>query len=100
MRDLKLLENEPESYWINLLKKYFVDAPMIVVKGIPSIEKQRALTQEEEKRTAKQIEKLGTDGLERKEIELQKAVEENEVYIEVYCNKHRKYLCGQNASYT
>lgn len=54
---------------------------MIVVKGIPSIEKQRTLTQEEEKRIAKQIEKLGTDGLEQKEIELQQAIKENEVYI-------------------
>ncbi|XP_011145031.2 uncharacterized protein C05D11.1 [Harpegnathos saltator] len=78
VRDFKKLENEPESYWINLLKKYFVDTPMIIVKGIPSIEKQRTLTQEEEQRTAKQIEKLGTDGLERKELELLKAIEENE----------------------
>lgn len=66
---------------------------MIVAKGIPSIEKQRALTQEEEQRTAKQIEKLGTDGLELKEQELQKAIEENEVRIEVYRDKHREYLC-------
>lgn len=78
---MKKLKNEPESYWINLLKKYFILAPMIVVKGIPSIEKQRMLTQEEEKRIAKQIEKLGTDGLEQKEIELQQAIKENEVCV-------------------
>lgn len=54
---------------------------MIVVNGIPSIEKQRALTQEEEERITKQIEKLGTDGLEQKEIELQQAIKENEVHI-------------------
>ncbi|GAB1870040.1 hypothetical protein CAJAP_11119 [Camponotus japonicus] len=78
IHDLKKLKNEPESYWVNLLKKYFILAPMIVVKGIPSIEKQRTLTQEEEKRIAKQIEKLGTDGLEQKEIELQQAIKENE----------------------
>lgn len=70
-----------ESYWLNLLKKYFIDTPMIVVNGIPSIEKQRALTQEEEERITKQIEKLGTDGLEQKEIELQQAIKENEVHI-------------------
>lgn len=99
MRDLKKLEKEPESYWIKLLKKYFVDAPMIVTKGIPSIEKQRALTQEEEQRTAKQIEKLGSDGLERKKLELQKAIEKNEVRIEMYHNEHREYLCDQT-SYT
>lgn len=54
---------------------------MVVLKGIPSIEEQRTLAQEEKQRTDKQIEKLGTDGLERKELELQKAIEENKVHI-------------------
>lgn len=54
---------------------------MVVVKGIPSIEKQRTLAQEEEKRIAKQIEALGTDGLEEKETELQEAIKENDVRI-------------------
>lgn len=70
-----------ETYWLNLLKKYFINAPMVVVNGIPSIEKQRTLTQEEEERIAKQIEKLSTDGLEQKEIELQQAIKENEVHV-------------------
>lgn len=61
------------------MKKYFINAPIVVTRGIPSVEKQRTLAQEEEKRVAKQTEKLGTDGLEQKKIELQQAVKENEV---------------------
>lgn len=77
----KKLENEPESYWLNLLKKYFIGTPMVIAKGIPSIEKQRTSTQLEEKRIAKQIEKQGAEGLKQREIELKQAIEENDVRI-------------------
>lgn len=81
LRDLKKLENESETYWLNLLKNYFVNAPMVVVNGIPSVEKQRTLAQEEKERIAEQIAKLGPNGLEQKELELQQAIKENEVHI-------------------
>lgn len=77
--DRKKLENEPESYWLNLLKKYFIDKPMVVVKGIPSIEKQRTSTREEETRIAKQMEKHGAKGLTQRDVELKQAIKENEV---------------------
>lgn len=81
LRDLKKLESESEAYWLNLLKNYFVNAPMVIVNGIPSIEKQRTLAQEEKERIAEQIAKLGPNGLEQKELELQEAIKENEVHI-------------------
>jgi hypothetical protein len=52
---------------------------MVIAKGIPSIEKQRTSTQEEEKRVAKQIKEQGTEGLMQREIELKQAIKENEV---------------------
>ncbi|EZA55862.1 hypothetical protein X777_04081 [Ooceraea biroi] len=78
IRDRQKLENEPEAYWLSLLKKYFIGKPMVTVKGVPSIEKKRTSTQEEETRIAKQIEQLGTNGLTHKEVELKHAIEENE----------------------
>ncbi|KAK2579672.1 hypothetical protein KPH14_011595 [Odynerus spinipes] len=77
IRDIKKLFDEPEAYWLNLLKKYLIDAPIVTVKGIPSIEKQHQLMEEEKVRVAKQIEGLGEEGLQKKETELQEAVVEN-----------------------
>ena len=76
---LKKLMTEPESYWVNLLNKYFVKAPVVFSKGIPSIEKKLEMTQKEKERIKKQIESLGPKGLEIKEKELQEAIAENEV---------------------
>lgn len=79
--DLKKLESEPESYWLNLLKTYLIDAPLAIVKGIPSLEKQRELTQKEKERVAKRIESLGKEGLERNEKELQEAIVQNSIPV-------------------
>lgn len=79
IKEIKKLFEEPESYWLNLFKKYLIDAPVVVVKGIPSIEKRHQLMEEEKARVAKQIESLGKEGLQKKEKELQEAVIQNEV---------------------
>lgn len=79
IKEVNKLFEEPESYWLNLLKKYLIDAPVVVVKGIPSIKKRHQLMEEEKARVAKQIESLGEEGLQKKEKELQKAVIQNEV---------------------
>ncbi|XP_015438659.1 PREDICTED: uncharacterized protein C05D11.1-like [Dufourea novaeangliae] len=81
IKDLKKLEMEPESYWLNLLKKYFLDSPLIVVKGIPSLNKQLELTEKEKERVAKQIEDLGEEGLQLKEKELEGAIAKNNIPV-------------------
>ncbi|KOC67604.1 Uncharacterized protein C05D11.1 [Habropoda laboriosa] len=81
VQDLKKLENEPQSYWLNLLKTYFLDSPFVIVKGIPSLEKKHELTEKEKNRVAKQIENLGNEGLKKKEKELQGAIAKNEIPI-------------------
>ncbi|KAL2732287.1 uncharacterized protein V1477_014528 [Vespula maculifrons] len=77
VKEIKKLFEEPESYWLNLLKKYLIDTPVVIVKGIPSIEKRHQLMEEEKARVAKQIESLGKEGLQKKEKELQEAVIQN-----------------------
>lgn len=76
---LKKLETEPESYWLNLLKTYFLDSPFVLIKGIPSLKKRHELTEKEKNRVVKQIENLGKEGLQQKEKELQEAVAKNDV---------------------
>lgn len=92
IRDLKKLETEPESYWLNLLKKYLLDPPLVAVKGIPSLEKRQELSENEKERVAKQIEELGEEGLGRKEKELQDAIAKNEVRIVILCNCRNIYF--------
>ena len=73
---------EPATYWLTLLNKYFVNAPVVVSKGIPSIKKKMEMAKNEKERIAKQIEKLGKEGLEKMKKELEEAIAENEVRIE------------------
>ena len=70
---------EPASYWLNVLNEYFINSPVVVSKGIPSIEKNLKLAEKEKERIAKQIESLGEEGLKEKNRKLQEAISENEV---------------------
>ncbi|XP_066596217.1 uncharacterized protein C05D11.1-like [Prorops nasuta] len=78
VKELKKLMEEPHSYWIGLLHKYLINGPMVIIKGIPSVEKQLELTQKESDRVSDQIENLGEEGLKKKEKELEEAIIENE----------------------
>ncbi|XP_071875981.1 uncharacterized protein C05D11.1 [Bombus fervidus] len=78
---LKKLETEPESYWLNLLKTYFLESPFVLVKGIPSLEKRHELTEKEKDRVTKQIENLSKEGLQEKEKELQEAIAKNDIPV-------------------
>lgn len=85
---LKKLMEEPASYWLNLLNKYFISAPVVFSKGVPSIEKKIEMAKTEKERITKQIESLGKEGLKKKERELQEAIMENEVKVEsgyIFC---------------
>ncbi|XP_054014823.1 uncharacterized protein C05D11.1-like isoform X1 [Hylaeus anthracinus] len=81
IRDLKRMETESESYWLNLLKKYFLDSPLVIIKGIPSLKKRQELAKKELDRIAKQIKDLGKDGLQQKEKELKEAIAKNNVPV-------------------
>ncbi|XP_034934378.1 uncharacterized protein C05D11.1-like [Chelonus insularis] len=78
---LKKLAQEPESYWLNLLKKYLIDAPMAVINATPSISTQKEMEEFEKKRIAERIKELGKEGLAKKEQEYQEAVKHNEAPI-------------------
>ncbi|XP_046735682.1 uncharacterized protein C05D11.1-like [Diprion similis] len=78
IEDLKKLGKEPASYWHNILKKYFIEGPMVVVKGFPSQEKQLEIGKSERQRVEQQIEALGPEGLKKKAQELQEAMTLNE----------------------
>lgn len=81
VEDLKKLGKEPASYWINLLKKYLIEGPMVIVRGFPSQEKQIEMGVSEQKRVEEQRKILGKEGLEKKEKELQEAMILNEVSV-------------------
>lgn len=76
---LKKLHNEELTFWRGILGKYFINSQKIIVRGIPSIEKQKELADEEEKRIQERIKTLGEEGLKKKAIELLNAKVESEV---------------------
>lgn len=72
------MAKEPKSYWLSLLKQYFIDNKLLALEAYPSVEEQQRLASEEKQRIEEQIKNLGEDGLKRKDLELEKAVEYNE----------------------
>ncbi|XP_067002472.2 uncharacterized protein C05D11.1 [Anabrus simplex] len=76
--DLRLMEQESEEFWVQLLKRYLVDAPSVTVRGVPSIEEQRTMALEEKKRIEAQRQALGPEGLKANADRLSEATAENE----------------------
>ena len=66
------------TFWINLLKEQFIDKKKIVLKGKPSRKKVIELTEKEDNRLERQIASLGPEGLERKQEELERAIDSQE----------------------
>ncbi|XP_044726839.1 uncharacterized protein C05D11.1-like [Chrysoperla carnea] len=77
IEDLQRVKNEPKEFWINLIKKYLFEAPMITIKGVPSIAEQKKMVEEEMSRVQKQIKELGEDGLKTKAEALEAALSHN-----------------------
>ncbi|XP_028046617.1 uncharacterized protein C05D11.1 isoform X2 [Monomorium pharaonis] len=77
VRYARRLENESKLYWSNLFKKYFVDAPMVVVRGTPSREMLKIFSEEESKRKFERILEFGMLGLARNDILISHAMSEN-----------------------
>jgi len=69
------------TQWTDLLKKYYVDPPRIVVRGKPSGAMADKLEKDEKARIAAQKERLGSKGLARAEKELEEAKQEHEKEI-------------------
>ncbi|KAJ8679467.1 hypothetical protein QAD02_015254 [Eretmocerus hayati] len=81
VENLKKLKLKPVAYWVDLLRKYFIDAPSAIVKAIPSVSKQQELEESEKRRIFEQRRRLGTEGLKRKEQELLESIKQNEIPI-------------------
>ncbi|VVC45099.1 Peptidase M16, C-terminal,Metalloenzyme, LuxS/M16 peptidase-like,Peptidase M16, N-terminal [Cinara cedri] len=67
---LNELQNKEITFWKNILQKYFIDGPKIVVEGMPSVIKQKELAKEENDRKESRIKILGEEGLKQKALEL------------------------------
>lgn len=72
-------KDKDESFWIDLLKKYFVDAKYVVVRAVPSIEEQHRMSKEEIERIERQRADLGIEGMQTKGDELCEAMAQNEI---------------------
>ena len=63
------------TFWLNIIEDVFIKSFKVVVKGRPSMEKVKELTDKEEARVQEQIEELGPDGLTEKENAIENAIE-------------------------
>ncbi|CCM05163.1 uncharacterized protein FIBRA_07372 [Fibroporia radiculosa] len=64
--------------WTDILRRYYIDPPCIVVRGKPSSAMADKLEQEEKARIAAQKDRLGPDGLAQAEKELEEAKQEHD----------------------
>lgn len=76
--EYEFLRDQPEAYWVDLLKKYLLTGHSVVIRAYPSVEEQKRMAKEEADRVAAQREKLGSAGLEAKRVALLNAIEANE----------------------
>uniref|UniRef100_A0A8D8XF76 Uncharacterized protein C05D11.1 n=1 Tax=Cacopsylla melanoneura TaxID=428564 RepID=A0A8D8XF76_9HEMI len=76
--ELIQLETEPVDFWVELIRQFLVDAPHVVIRGVPSIEEQKRLAKDEDERLAARVKELGKEGLAEKEALMMKSTEENE----------------------
>ncbi|XP_014253359.1 uncharacterized protein C05D11.1-like [Cimex lectularius] len=75
--DLDKMEKEPAEFWLDLLKTYFIDGVSVTIKGIPSIQAQKKIAEEEEERVIKRVKEFGPEGLANLEKTVEKAVAQN-----------------------
>lgn len=72
------LQEENMDYWLNLLRKYFVDNHNITIRATPSIAEKEKISKEEADRLEKRRAELGEAGLAKKGEELEEAMKEND----------------------
>lgn len=78
LTDLSKLIKEPQCYWLEILRKYFVENKYVAIQCVPSKEEQVNMAKDEKERIQVQIDTLGLDGLKEKEEVLEKALEFND----------------------
>ncbi|XP_022082849.1 uncharacterized protein C05D11.1-like [Acanthaster planci] len=69
---------ESDSFWKELLKRYFISAKSVTILGEPSQKLAESMMEEEKQRIAKQQEELGEAGLKKAADVVLKATEDNE----------------------
>lgn len=72
------LQEENLDYWLNLLRKYFIDNRNVTVRAVPSIAEKEKLAKDEAERVENRRLELGEDGLAQKGKELEEAMTEND----------------------
>jgi Zn-dependent M16 (insulinase) family peptidase len=72
------LQKNPLDYWINLLRKYFIDNHSVTIRAVPSVAEKVRLAKEEAERLERRRLDLGEAGLARKGQELVQAMAEND----------------------
>lgn len=72
------LQKKPIRYWLDLLRKYYVDNKSVTVRSVPSIEEKVKLAKSETERIEKRCKELGEEGLKKKGEELENAIKEND----------------------
>jgi len=74
----KMLD-EPESFWIKIIDEMMIKSPRVLVMGVPSIKLQEQMRLDEENRIKSQKDELGEEGLNKKKLELEEAMDKNEL---------------------
>lgn len=72
------LQEQKIDFWINLLRKYFIDNKHVIVRAFPSIAEKTRLAKEEIERLEARAAQLGAEGLAQKGKELSEAQVEND----------------------
>lgn len=72
------LQDEKLQYWLDLLRRYFVDNHSVTVRSVPSIAEKEKIAYEEAERLEKRRSELGEEGLFKKGLELDEAMTEND----------------------
>ncbi|RWS10415.1 uncharacterized protein B4U79_04417 [Dinothrombium tinctorium] len=77
------LNKKELAFWIELLKKYFVTSPYVLIVGEPSPSLLKEMTEEEKLRIQKQRDLLGESGLKEKERLLSAAKNKKTAPLEI-----------------
>ncbi|KAF8898648.1 Metalloenzyme, LuxS/M16 peptidase-like protein [Infundibulicybe gibba] len=72
------LRHWPSTKWTDLLRKYYIDPPSVIICGKPSASLAKKLEQEEKVRVAEQVTRLGPAGLKQAEKDLEDAKAEHD----------------------
>ncbi|KAG5654101.1 hypothetical protein H0H81_007515 [Sphagnurus paluster] len=72
------LRTWPSSLWTDLLEKYYIKPPSVVILGKPSASLADKLEKDEKARIAQQVKDLGPEGLKKAEAELEAAKAEHD----------------------